>query len=180
MKKLILLFTIFFILSCKDSIQLKDYGKVENFTLVNQDNQKIEFYSLKGKPILLFFGYTHCPDYCPITLSKLTKIYKKLPEEQKPYIVLITVDPERDTPDVLKNYIKKFDGEIIALTGSTEEIQEIAKKLGVYIRIEKKMDHIHVEHNTSTFFLDKDFKIRYIFSFREPEETYFKVFNSYF
>lgn len=181
MNKNILLYLMgFLFLFCKPNIELKDYGKIDNFVLTNQENQKIEFYSLKDKPILLFFGYTHCPDYCPITLSKLVKVSQELPENQKPYIVFITVDPERDNPEVLKNYIKNFNADIIALTGTKEEIQEIAKKLGVYIRIEKKMDHIHVEHNTSTFFIDKDFKIRYIFSFKEPKETFIDVFKVYF
>jgi len=85
-------------IQCKNPIQLKDYGKVDNFVLTNHNNQPIELYSLKDKPILLFFGYTHCPDYCPTTLFKLSRIYQKLPEKRKPYIVLITIDPERDSP----------------------------------------------------------------------------------
>lgn len=175
-----LVISLLFLYSCSQPIQLKDYGIVENFILVDQNNRKFEFYSLKDKPILLFFGYTHCPDYCPITLSKLSKVYTELPEKQKPYIVLITVDPERDTPEVLQEYIKKFPAHIIGLTGTKEEVQNIANKLGVYIRIEKKFDHVHVEHNTSTFFIDKDYKIRYILSFKEPIETYINVFKAYY
>jgi protein SCO1/2 len=179
LKYIITLFLLIFF-QCKNPIQLKDYGKVDNFVLTNHNNQPIELYSLKDKPILLFFGYTHCPDYCPTTLSKLSRIYQKLPEKRKPYIVLITIDPERDSPEVLKEYIKKFNTDIIALTGSKQEIDQVAKKLGIFYRVEKKMDHIHVEHTTSTFFLDKDFHIRYIFSFRDPEDVYLNVFDSYF
>lgn len=165
---------------CSQKPELKDYGKVENFVLLNQENQKVEFYSLNDKPILLFFGFTHCPDYCPITLSKLSKIYNSLEEQKKPHIVFITVDPERDTPDVIKEYLKKFNAKIIGLTGTSDEIRSIANKLGVYIRIEKKFDHIHVEHNTSTFLIDKNFHIRYIFSFKESEKTFNDVLNTYF
>ncbi len=178
--KYIVFLLIFIISFCNEAPKLKDYGTVENFVLVNQDNEKLEFYSLQGKPILLFFGFTHCPDYCPITLAKLAKVYNHLKEHQRPYIVFITVDPERDNPQVIKEYIKNFNANIIGLTGTPEEIKTIANKLGVYIRIEKKFDHIHVEHNTSTFLIDKNFQIRYIFSFKEPESTYIKVFNTYF
>lgn len=176
-KKIGILILLFFIFCKKEEISLRDYGRIENFTLLDQTSKKIEFHSI-NKPILMFFGYTYCPDYCPITLSKLTKIQQEIPEEKKPIIVFITVDPERDTPDVINQYIQKFNGNIIALTGSKKEIEEITKKLGIYARVEKHGSHIHIEHNTSTFFVDKDHKIRYIFSFKESEENIKKIILS--
>lgn len=176
-KNIWVLILLLFILCYKEENLLKDYGNIENFTLLDQNSKQIEFYSI-NKPVLMFFGYTHCPDYCPITLSKLTKIQQEISEPKKPIIVFITVDPERDTSDVLNQYIQKFNGNIIALTGSKKEIEEITKKLGIYVRIEKHGSHIHIEHNTSTFFIDKDHKIRYIFSFKESEDNIKKVILS--
>ncbi|MFN3603809.1 MAG: SCO family protein [Leptonema sp. (in: bacteria)] len=185
----------FFILGCnRNPIVLKDYGQMENFTLIDQNSQKREFYSIKGKAMLLFFGYSHCPDYCPATLSKLFKVQQEFPEDAKPIIIFITVDPERDTPEILNEYIKKilysslsspyvkakpemmneyiskYEKNIIGFTGKKTEIEEIAKKLGIYFRIEKHGSHIHIEHTTSTFLLDKDYKIRYIFPFKESKK----------
>ncbi len=180
LKKYLYIYFLILIYCKNNSISLKDYGIIENFILLNQNSQKTEFYSLKANAYLVFFGYTHCPDYCPITLQKLTKIQKQFSEEKQPLIVFITIDPERDKPEIINDYLKKFQGQIIGFTGSKEEILNIAKKLGVYFRIERHGSHVHIEHNTSTFFVDKDYKIRYIYGFNEPEENLKKTIESYF
>lgn len=168
-------------LQCKqDTLSLKNYGVIENFILLDQNSQKNEFYLLKANAYLLFFGYTHCPDYCPITLHKLSKIQNEFPEDKKPLIIFITVDPERDTPEVINEYISKFQGKIIGLTGTKEEILHVAKKLGIYYRIERHGPHLHIEHNTSTFFIDKEYQIRYIYGFNEPEKNLKKIIEIYF
>lgn len=169
----------FYFLYCTKGYELKDLGKVENFLLIDQNGEKREFTTFAGKTVLLYFGYTHCPDFCPVTLSKLSRLYEELPEEKKPQIVFITVDPERDTPERLKNYLMNFPAPITGLTGSRKEIDEVARQFGVYYRIERKFDHIHIEHTTLTYFIDRNLHIRYTFPFQEKIEVFKEVINTY-
>ena len=89
------------------------------FSLVDQNGKPFTDADLKGKWRLVFFGYTHCPDVCPTALNDLSLALDKLgPKKSEIGIVFISVDPERDTPPVLKSYVESFGGPIVALTGS--------------------------------------------------------------
>uniref|UniRef100_UPI0013DB6E60 SCO family protein n=1 Tax=Sphingorhabdus sp. Alg239-R122 TaxID=2305989 RepID=UPI0013DB6E60 len=104
-----------------------------DFTLTNQDGEKITFSDFDGRYRMLYFGYTYCPDVCPIDLQQLALGLKQF-EKQDPkrasniQPVFVTVDPQRDTPDVVKQYLAAFHPRYIGLTGSEEEIAEVAKK----------------------------------------------------
>ncbi len=87
-----------------------------------------------GKPILVFFGYTHCPDVCPTTLSDMSQMLDKLGPDKKATALFITVDPARDTPAVLKDYLSSFDPRIVGLTGDQAAIDDVAHKYRVYAR----------------------------------------------
>ncbi len=103
------------------------------FRLVDQNGKAITDADLKGKWSLVYFGYTHCPDACPTALNDIAIALDELgPKRQAVRSVFITVDPERDTPEVLKDYVTAFDTPILALSGSPEEIARAAKAYRVY------------------------------------------------
>ena len=81
---------------------------------------------------MVFFGYTHCPDFCPTALFDISAVFKELGPDKKVAALFVTVDPERDTPDVLKTYLENFDSRIIGLTGDTKKVEAIVKSFRVY------------------------------------------------
>jgi protein SCO1 len=103
------------------------------FRLVDQNGRTVTDADLKGKWSLVYFGYTHCPDACPTALNDIAIALDQLgPKREAVRSVFITVDPERDTPEVLKEYVTSFDAQILALSGSPEEIARAAKAYRVY------------------------------------------------
>ena len=103
------------------------------FRLVDQNGKTVTDADLKGKWSLVYFGYTHCPDACPTALNDIATALDGLgPKRDAVRAVFITVDPERDTPDVLKSYVTAFDAPILALSGTPEEIAQAAKDYRVY------------------------------------------------
>ena len=103
------------------------------FRLVDQDGKTVTDADLKGKWSLVYFGYTHCPDACPTALNDIAIALDELGSKRSAVRpVFITVDPERDTPEVLKAYVTAFDAPILALTGTPEEVARAAKGYRVY------------------------------------------------
>lgn len=102
-----------------------------DFVLNDQNNQSVALSSLQGKVVLIFFGYTNCPDVCPATLSDMQLLYNRLGEDADAVrMVFITVDPERDTPAKLKRFVERFDARIIALTGDTNALDATYRAYG--------------------------------------------------
>ena len=105
------------------------------FELTDQDGKRLSSESLKGKPSAIFFGFTHCPEVCPTTLFDLTQDLEAMgPDAAKLNVVFITVDPERDTPELMKTYLSSFDPRIVGLTGTEAEITAAAKEYKVYFK----------------------------------------------
>src|SRR5712671_7568124 len=103
------------------------------FHLIDQNGKPVSDADLKGKWQLVFFGYTHCPDACPTALNEIALALDQLGvKRDEVEIVFITVDPERDTPEVMKSYVQSFDVPIIALTGSPDAVAQAAKAYRVY------------------------------------------------
>ena len=103
------------------------------FQLIDQNGKPFSDANLKGKWHLIFFGYTHCPDACPTALNEMSLALDRLGTKRDEVgVVFITVDPERDTPDVLKSYVQSFDAPIVALTGSPEAVAQAAKAYRVF------------------------------------------------
>lgn len=104
--------------------QLTPPDKAFDFALVNQDGRPQTLSDLQGNVVLIFFGYTNCPDICPATLSDMQLIYNRLgADSDRVRMVFITVDPDRDTSDTLKRFVSRFDDRIIALTGDNAALQ---------------------------------------------------------
>ncbi|MCX8505753.1 MAG: SCO family protein [Alphaproteobacteria bacterium] len=111
------------------------------FTLVDTKGHEIHASDYRGKVMLVFFGYTHCPDICPTTLSTITAVLDKLPTYQaKIAPIFITVDPARDTPPVMADYLKNFHASIIGLTGTQQQIDATLKSWKVYAKAVKTSD----------------------------------------
>jgi protein SCO1/2 len=103
------------------------------FSLTNQDGKKVSEKDFLGKHMLVFFGYTYCPDICPTELQVMMAALDTLgPDAEKIQPVFVSVDPERDTPEVLKSYVENFGPRLIGLTGTPEEIAGIAKAYRAY------------------------------------------------
>ena len=108
-----------------------------NFTLEEAGSKQVQLSDYRGKVVLLYFGYTYCPDICPTTLATLARARDSLgAEASKVQVIMVTVDPQRDTADRLTSYVKKFDPSFIGLTGTLAQIQPIASSYGIYFQAE--------------------------------------------
>ena len=138
-----------------------DYAK--NFQLTDHNGQPRSLKDFQGKVVALFFGYTQCPDVCPTTLVELAEIKKALGAEgSKLQGVFVTVDPERDTPEVLKAYMANFDPSFLALRGSPEELAAVAKDFKIYY---KKVDgktptSYTMDHSAGSYVYDTAGRLR--------------------
>lgn len=105
------------------------------FTLTNQDGKTVTDADFHGRYLVLFFGFTNCPDVCPTTLQLLADTLKASPDlADKLTVALISVDPERDTPETIKQYVQYFDPRFQGLTGTPEQIGKVLKEYGVYAK----------------------------------------------
>ena len=108
------------------------------FTLVAEDGKTVTDEAFRGKWLLIYFGYTNCPDACPTTLSSIAEVLTRLgPLADKVQPLFISIDPNRDTPEVLGRYVKSFDPRIVGLTGTAEQIRAVAGEFGVYYAARK-------------------------------------------
>lgn len=124
--------------------------------------------------VLLFFGYVHCPDVCPTTMLALKRAYERLsPQEQKRVrVIFISVDPERDTPEIADQYAKNFHPSFLGLTGSPEVIQEVARTFGVYYqKTQYRGPKEYLVDHTATTFVVKKGELVLLFSPDKVEET---------
>jgi protein SCO1/2 len=140
-----------------------------DFALTDDNNQHFELSSLRGKAVLVFFGYTSCPDVCPTTLSKLSSVYKKLgPDAARVKTLYITVDPSRDTPAALKEDLGDFDLDALGLTGTKPEIDKVVALFGASYEIIPTPNSVMkytVAHSTTLYALDPAGRTRILFPY---------------
>jgi protein SCO1/2 len=137
------------------------------FTLTGPDGKQVDASSLQGKPVLVFFGFTSCPDVCPTTLTQLSVVMKKLgPQADNIQILLVSVDPGRDTPEIMKNYTASFGPWLLGLTGSEEALATLRKAYGVYAAMESSDDKgaYNVMHSAAVFGFDAKGQARLLIS----------------
>jgi protein SCO1/2 len=122
--------------------------------LTDQDGKPFDSASLDGKPYAVFFGFTHCPDACPTTLSEIARAEDEIGAPAKELTTLfVTVDPERDTPTVLKEYISNFGGNTIALSGTPEQVAAAAKTYRVFYKKVPTSDGGYTMDHTAVLYL---------------------------
>ena len=138
------------------------------FELSDVNGQRFKLSDLGGQVVIMFFGYTSCPDVCPVTLTDFLRIRSKLGNQaEKVSFVFVTVDPERDTPERMKIYLTNFDPAIIGLTGEHAELESVWSSYGVY---EAKVDggsegDYLVDHSSRIYVIDADGNLRLTYLF---------------
>ncbi len=144
------------------------------FTLTRQDGQTVTDDAFKGEPLLVFFGYTHCPDVCPTSLFEISEVFKAMGPDKKVQALFITIDPERDTPATLKDYLSSFDPRIVGLSGDPAQTQAVEKAFRVYA---KKVPAANgsdytMDHTAIIYLLDKQGRFVNAFNLeRAPQEA---------
>lgn len=128
------------------------------FRLVDQNGKPFTERDMQGKPYLVFFGYTHCPDVCPTTLFEMSQLFRKLgPEADRLGALFITVDPARDTASVLKEYLASFDPHLRGLTGDTKAVDQAIRDYRVYAkRVPLEDGSYAMDHTGIVYLMDKD------------------------
>ncbi len=163
-----------------DDEELRPLSIGGDFTLTGSDGKPFEMSSLRGKTVLLFFGYTSCPDICPTTLGALAQAYRELGKDDagektadKVKTVFVSVDPEKDTPEKLREYLDYFAVPAVGLTGTPEQLAAVAKQYGAsYERVESDSAAGYlIEHSTYLYLIDPVGRVRHLFRYGDkPEE----------
>ena len=142
-----------------------DYGKSLELTDHSGRPRKLE--DFRGKAVVVFFGFTHCPDVCPTTLAEVSQVMQALgPDAQRVQVLFVTVDPERDTKEVLAKYVTAFDPRFLGLYGDAAATQRAAKEFKVYYEKRKAGDSYSVDHSGQTYVIDPQGRLRL---FERPE-----------
>ena len=146
-------------------------------SLVSDSGERVTEENFKGRPTLIYFGFTYCPDVCPMTLVNVERAYEMLPEGvEPPQTLLISVDPERDTPDVLASYVKapRFPKNLVGLTGSPEEVRAAADAfLSDYSRVEQSesQSEYTMDHTSLLYLMDEEWQLKTFFTHEDTAET---------
>jgi len=147
---------------------------MSDFTLTSSSGEQVSLSDYRDKVALLYFGYTYCPDVCPATLGELAKARRELePEEREAVqVIMVSVDPERDTPETLGQYLSHFDPSFVGLTGTEEELAAATKPFGIfYQKNEGSVESGYLlDHTATVAALDKDGYLRLIYHFNTPGE----------
>jgi len=144
-----------------------------DFALMSHMGQRLALSDLRGKLVLLYFGYTTCPDVCPTTLAELAKAYKLLGKEaEQIQVLMVSVDPDRDTPAVMADYVTSFHPAFIGLIGTPDEIAQIATYYGVYyerVESESALGYL-INHTATVTVIDRKGYLRLVFPYGTPAE----------
>ncbi|MCA9999080.1 MAG: SCO family protein [Anaerolineales bacterium] len=153
---------------------MNEPAPVGDFTLTSHNGDPVSLSDFRGKLVLLYFGYTSCPDVCPMTMVELTKARESLPErfQDDVQVLMVTVDPERDTPALLANYLSHFDETFLGLTGTPEEIEAAAAPLGIFYekRVVEDSETYFMDHTATVAVVDRQGRLRLVWPFGMPVE----------
>jgi len=136
-----------------------DFGK--ELALTGHDGKPRTLADFRGKVVVLFFGFTHCPDICPTTLAEAAGVMKQLGEDAaRVQVLMVTVDPERDTREVLAKYIPAFNARFLGLYGDLEATQRAAKEFKIFYEKRKAGDSYSVDHSGQSYVIDPQGRLR--------------------
>ena len=170
LRRVVLLVSALMLAACspdpsKPAFQLVDvtgasFGKT--LALTDHNGQPRTLADFRGKVVALFFGFTHCPDVCPTTLGEMATVMKELgPDAARLQVIFVSIDPERDTVDVLKRYVPLFHPDFLGMTGSPEEIARAAKEFKIYYQKQVlKGGGYTMDHSAGTYLLDTEGRLR--------------------
>lgn len=143
-----------------------DWGK--DFNLTDHTGRRRTLADFHGKAVALFFGYTHCPDVCPTTLGELAQTLEQLGKDAgKVQVLFVTLDPERDTPAVLAQYVPSFNPAFLGLTGTEDEVAVVAKSFKVFYQKQVSASKLGytLDHSANTFVFDPQGRLRLMYGF---------------
>ncbi|OWW21497.1 cytochrome c oxidase assembly protein [Noviherbaspirillum denitrificans] len=138
-----------------------DYGK--DFAMPDHTGKMRTLADFKGKAVVVFFGYTHCPDVCPTTMAEMANVMQQLgPQADKVQVIFVTVDPERDTPQLLSQYVPSFDPRFIGLVGDKAATEKMAKEFRVFYQKVpgKEPGSYSVDHTAGSYIFDPQGRLR--------------------
>ena len=149
--------------------------EVADFTLTSQTGEPFSLSDARGKVVLLYFGYTFCPDICPTTLADFVRVKQNLGSAADDVVFLfVSVDGERDTPEVIKRYLGAFDTDFVGVTGEEQEIRKIGVDYGLFFekqKVEGTSASYLVDHTAASFLLDQQGRLRITYPYGIPPEV---------
>jgi protein SCO1 len=144
-----------------------------DFALRGSDGGELALSRFRGKVVVLGFGFTSCPDVCPVTLGTLASAHKKLGERgSEVQVVYITVDPERDDADTLRSYLKKFDASFVGGTGTAEQLEAVRNEYGIAAQRVARGDSYAFSHSSFTYLIDRTGKLRALMPYGSSADAY--------
>jgi protein SCO1/2 len=169
----VMVLVLVFLVGCSEQLPesyqpLPKVSAISEFSLYDQNAQTISNNELKGHWTLLFFGYTFCPDVCPTTLAELNKVAAKV-ENDDFQVVLVSVDPERDSPKQLKDYINYFNPKFQAWSGEVSQIESLARQLHIFFQKQPFEDSYLMDHSSQVVLINP--KGEYVGFFTAPLST---------
>jgi protein SCO1/2 len=150
-----------------------DFGK--DIQLTDHNGQPRRLADFRGKAVVVFFGFTHCPDVCPTTLAELARALQKLgPAADRVQVLMVTVDPERDTPELLKQYVTALDPRFLGLTGDTAAVARTAKEFKVFYQKNSgsSSQNYSVDHSSGTYIFDPAGRLRLYVSYGQGADVF--------
>lgn len=134
-----------------------------DFSLPDHNGQMRSLTDFRGKAVVVFFGFTHCPDVCPTTMAEMAAVMQQLgPQADRVQVLFVTVDPERDTPQILSQYVPAFDSRFLGLTGTVEQTEKVVKEFkAFYQKVPgKEPGSYTVDHTAGSYVFDPEGRVR--------------------
>lgn len=149
-----------------------DTPPAPDFTLTAHDGEPRKLSDFRGKTALIFFGFTNCPDVCPLTLASLSRVIHAEELDEEVQVLLVSVDPERDTPERLKEYVTAFGPAVMGLTGTQAEIDAVQSAYGIYAAEVPSHDGtVTLAHTTQVFGVDRNGRLRVLIHAEEGDDV---------
>jgi protein SCO1/2 len=181
-KTVIVWFAVFLLASCGNtanptflSTDITNAGFGRELRLPGPTGEVRTIADFKGKAVVLFFGYTQCPDICPATMGKLTGVMQKLgTDAERVQVLFVTLDPERDTPAVLREYLSAFNPAFIGLSGDAKATRDVANEFKIVYQkaAGDSADHHVMEHSSGTYIFDPQGRLRLYVSSEKGEDIF--------
>ena len=149
------------------------YGR--DFRLMGQDGKPRSLADFRGKVVVLFFGYTQCPDVCPTTLAELSEVMKQLgPDAERVQVLFVTIDPDRDSADLLSKYVPAFNPTFIGLRGDADATAQTAKEFRVFYQKQpgRTAETYTMDHSAGTFVFDPKGRLRVYVSYGQGPDVF--------
>ena len=167
---------------CRMSKALGNSNIGGEFELINQDGQIVTDKDIFKEPTILYFGYTFCPDICPLDVYRNAEAVDLLDKNEMSVTpVFVSIDPERDTPEVIGDFVKYHHPKMIGLTGSKDQIDHVSKVYKTYYKAQRSNDDLYlVDHSTFSYLVNKDGRVLTFFNRRETPEKMSEKIKCFF